>query len=487
MTVSVLKSFERLFAPTAIAIAGMSTTRKGPANRYLQELRNFGYAGQIFAIHPSADEIDGVRAYRSFGELPSPVDYAYVAVPAKHLLELIGSANQQVGFAQVMTSGLGEGSAEGKELQNQLVDVARREGVRIIGPNCLGTYSPRGRVNFVSDASKVPGTVGVISQSGGLGFDIVRRGKQRGLDFSGLVTVGNSADVDPVELVEYYLSDPSTSVIGMYLEDIKRGRRLFEFLTHAKGRKPCVILKGGMSSQGAAAAVSHTGAMVSDGRVWTALSRQTGALLTETVDEFVDALVCLQHLQITPGRITRNVALVGNGGGSSVLASDAFAQAALRVSSLTDAAIDSLEGLALPPGTSLVNPVDLPAGTMLQQNGAVMQDILRIVGGDDAVDAVVAHFNLTVLAAYSDDVAGLVSNLEDAIVSARSGMPRSKHLVTVLRTDGNATIDEVQSRLVRRLADRGIPVVRELADAAVTIGRIAGLETSWNRALVGEP
>src|SRR5208337_274948 len=161
--------------------------------------------------------------------------------------------------------------------------------VRLLGPNTLGSYSPRGGLTFPQNAPKTVGTIGVVAQSGGLSTDIIKRGEWRGLLFSGLITIGNSADVAPHELVEYYLEDPQTRVIGLYLEDIKDGRAFFNLLRSPKATKPVVILKGGRSRQGRLAAASHTGALAGDERAWEALPSQLPVALVSTVDEFLDA------------------------------------------------------------------------------------------------------------------------------------------------------------------------------------------------------
>ena len=189
----------------------------------------------------------------------------------------MAGANGNLKFAQVISSGFGEVS-EGLDLQRDLVTKAHAGGCRVLGPNCLGFYSPRGGVTFPVDAPKEIGTIGVVSQSGGLGTDIIKRGQWRGIRFSGLVTVGNSADLGPVDLLEFYFEDPQTRVVGLYLEDIKQGRRFFNLLRSDKATKPVVILRGGKSSQGRAAALSHTGALAGDERAWEALSRQTGCV-----------------------------------------------------------------------------------------------------------------------------------------------------------------------------------------------------------------
>lgn len=469
--------FGPLFTPEAVAVAGMSTNKKTPANRFVADLREFGFRGPIYAIHPTACTVDGVPAYPGFDTLPEIVDYAYVAVAAQHLPELLRAAKRRVRFAQVMSSGFAELPGEhGKRLEEAAVAAARAGGVRMLGPNCLGTYSPRGRMTFVAGAPNEPGNVGLISQSGGLAVDFIRRGSGQGLRFSGVVTVGNSADVDPTELLAHYLDDPETHVVGLYLENCKRGRSLFELLNRARGNKPVVLLKGGRSEQGSRAAASHTGALASNDRMWVALCRQTGTILVETLDQFLNVLTVLQHHASTPGHVTRDVALVGNGGGTSVLASDAFWRAHLGVPQLAPSTIDSLQRLGLPPGTSLVNPVDTPAGTVSVREGRVMRDILTITAADPDTDALVAHFNLAVLVAMSDDPWLLLENLHEALQHTKQELPAGKAFVVVVRSDGDPVVETHRRELVQSLLACGIPVLEELIDAAHALGAIRGME-----------
>lgn len=254
----VLETFRPLFEPRTIAVVGASATAMSAANVFIRRMREFGYSGAMYPIHPSAAAVDGLPAYRSLAATPEPIDYAYISVAAGHVPQMLARAGGRVRFAQVISSGFGEVD-EGKALQDELVAGARAGGCRVLGPNCLGMYSPRGRVTFVENGSSDLGAVGIISQSGGLGTDIVRRGQVRGLRFSGAVTVGNSADLGPNDLLEFYLADPHTKVIGVYLEAVKDGRRLFDLLKANRAQKPVVLLKGGRTRQGQLAAASHTG------------------------------------------------------------------------------------------------------------------------------------------------------------------------------------------------------------------------------------
>ena len=469
-----------LFHPRTIAVAGMSTSRRGPANRFVSDLRDFGFDGQIFAIHPSATEIDGVPAYSSFAEVPTRINYAFIAVAAAQATKLLEEVGGNVDYAQVMSSGFGEtGSAKGLQMEKDLVRAARDGGARVLGPNCLGTYSPQGRMTFVAGVPSESGVVGVVSQSGGLAIDFMRRGSRRGLRFSGVVTVGNSADIDPADLLAHYLADDETQVIGLYLETARQGRRLFELLLEARGRKPCVLLKGGRSEQGSRAAASHTGALASDDRIWVALCEQTGAILAESLDEFIDVLTCLQHLCLKRVSATRDIALVGNGGGTSVLATDALSRVGLRVGPFAEETILGLEALSLPPGTSVLNPVDTPATTVLVRDGEVMQDILRLVASDSATDALIAHANLAVLLASTDRPAQLLDNLFLAIHAASNAAAEDKHVLAVLRSDGDPPVEAARSELTERLRGVGVPVLHELTAAGTVLQGVRQVEEVW--------
>ena len=221
-----------MFEPKTIAVIGASAKGGALPNHFIRRIREFGYAGEIYPIHPTATEIDGLTAYKTLADTPKPIDYAYIAVAGAQIPAMLEAANGHLRFAQVISSGFGEVD-EGRDLQAQLVAAARAGGMRLIGPNCLGIFSPRGGVTFAEVGPQPTGSVGVVSQSGGLGTDIIRRGLARGVKFSGLITVGNCADVTPTELIDYYFADAQTKVVGLYIETAKDGRRLFELLREA--------------------------------------------------------------------------------------------------------------------------------------------------------------------------------------------------------------------------------------------------------------
>ena len=467
---NILEEYSPLFTPRTIAVVGASATGMTGANVFIRRMREYGYTGKMFPIHPSSAEIDGLKAYRSLAETPEPVDYAYIAIAARHVPPLLAGAQGRARFAQVISSGFGE-VEEGKALEGELVAAARSGGVRVLGPNCLGLFSPRGRVTFVEDGSAEVGTVGVVSQSGGLGTDIVRRGHVRGVRYSGLVTVGNSADVGPTDLLEYYLADEQTKVVGMYLEAVRDGRRFFEVLRRARARKPVVLLKGGRTAQGRAAAASHTGSLAGDDRVWVALSRQTGCILVDTLDQFIDTLLIFQSLTPRPAQPTRRIAMFGNGGGTSVLATDFFARQGLTVAPFEAETLSRLEALKLPPGSSIVNPIDTPVGTLQQDEGRIAEKILDAIYASADPDALVMHLNIAAfLGRTKTDVVG---NLMQAALRVQAHYPGKTQFVLVLRSDGGEEVDARKREFRARALEFGIPVYDEMANAGQALAALA--------------
>ena len=459
---TVLESFKPLFHPECIAVVGASATAVSGGNRFIRHLRNFGYLGRIVPIHPSAPEVEGLPAVHRLADVPQTVDYAYVAVAARHAPEVLRSGRGNVRFAQVMSSGFGE-TGEGAGLEAELVAAAREAGMRLIGPNCLGVYSPAARVTFTDKTSPESGSVGIICQSGGLGIDIIRRGQNRGLRYSGLVTIGNAADLGAAELLEYFLEDENTRVVGLYLESTREGRHLFEVLRRARARKPVVLLKGGRTSQGQRAAASHTGALAGSDKAWAALCRQTGMPMVDTLDEFLDALLAFQC--ITPKQeASMRVVLFGNGGGTSVLGTDAFDRAGFLIPAFDRPALAALEALKLPAGSSMANPIDVPAGALQQDEGRVAGHIIDVVSTSDQADVLAIHVNMTVILAFRH--VDMLGNIIRAALDVRERGGNGMHFALVLRSDGDPEIEQRKRAYREQAIASGVAVFDELAQAA---------------------
>jgi acyl-CoA synthetase (NDP forming) len=451
------RAFRPLFEPRAIAVAGASAKGVSAGNRFIRLLRETGFAGRVFPIHPSADTIEGMTAYRDLAATPEPVDYAYLTVPAERVADVLSKAAGRLGFAQVMAS---TEPAQQKAWEEDLRALAAQGGFRLIGPNCMGTHSPRGGFTFMEGAITEPGAVGIACQSGGLGMDILRRGQNLGLRFSGLVTIGNSVDLGPSDLLEFHLADPDTRVVGLYIEDVKDGQRFQQLLRRNRGRKPVVLLVGGITGLGRAAAASHTGALGGSAQAWKALARQCGAVLTESLDGFLDMLQLCLWLTPRPEAATAGVTLFGNGGGASVLATDALDRAGFRLAAPTAAAQQEFARIDLPPGASLANPIDLPASVLKQEDGRVTARILDINNRCIAPYATIVHLNLPVIMGYRH-IPDFLPNLMDAVF----GSGGAAHRILVLRSDRSDEVDAWRRTFRAAAAQRGVPSFDEVPQA----------------------
>jgi acyl-CoA synthetase (NDP forming) len=354
--------FTRLFAPRSIAIAGASGTKVTFGNRFLEAYRAAGWTDGLYAIHPTAQEIDGVPAVASVTQISGGVDYLLVAIPAARCADLVREAAGHTRFVHIVSGGFGETGSDGVALQDGLRAAAREVGVRVLGPNCMGVYSPRGRQTFQLGAAGEPGSVSVLSQSGGLTGDVLQAGRRAGLRFAQLASIGNAVDVTAAELLDWLVDDPNTEIIGLYLEGLAEGHRLAGALKRAEGVKPVVLLVGGSSAQGARAVASHTGSMTSDARIWQAITESTGAIRVATLEDLIATLTHLQRWAKTESSESPEVLVVGPGGGASVLSADACDRAGLQLARVSDETQQELRGLGYGAGTSVANPLEIPLG-----------------------------------------------------------------------------------------------------------------------------
>lgn len=463
--------FSALFQPRAVAVAGASTNRPGFGNRALAAYRAMGWTDGLYAVHPSATEIDGVPAVASVTELPDTVDYLLVTVPAARCAEVVRDTAGTIPFVHVVSGGFGEVGPDGAHLGAELVRAGQAVGTRIIGPNCIGIYSPRGRQAFQLGDPTEPGVVGVVSQSGGLGGDIIKAGTRRGLRFSQLATVGNAVDVTPGELVSWMVTDdPATEIVGIYLEGGGDAAGLVEALRAARGRVPVAILLGGQSEQGAAAVASHTGSLAGDGRVWEAIGRATGATLVTTLEEFLAVLTYAQRwraVDVAPEiDAGTGVLVIGVGGGASVLGTDACDRAGLDVTPTTDAVRELLAEQGYGVGTNLTNPVEIPFGPVVPIS--TLRDVLEPVLAAQPFPDVLVHVN--VQAYYSYGTRG-IDPLLDQLGHLAAGDWTSTRLAVVVRNlDCAPGVDA--DRLRDSLAELGLPLFRDFDEAAVAIAAL---------------
>ncbi|WP_051791482.1 acetate--CoA ligase family protein [Amycolatopsis jejuensis] len=456
--------FGRLFRPRTIAVLGASATGTNLANRYLADLQASGFPGKLVPVHPSADRIEGLPACRSLREA-GPIDYAYVALPAKVVPDALDAAPGTVAFAQVVSSGFGE-VPEGVELERDLVARMAAQGTRVLGPNCLGMHSSAARVSFIPDPPLQPGRIAVVSQSGGLSVDILRLGEARGLAFHSVTSIGNSSDVDAAELVGHLLGDPDVDVIGLYLESLAAGKAVLD-LSRDLG-KPVVLLAGGRTAAGSRAATSHTGALTGNHRLWPALCRQAGIALADSLEEFLDVLLTFDTVRLDgPPPETRDAVLFGNGGGASVLATDALARHGFSVPPLPDQTVARIEALGLPPGNGLANPIDTPAGTLAVGGGTVAGDVLTLVLESASPSILITHLNVGII---QRNLAQQYGDVTGTIIASIAGAPANgTQQFLVLKGDGRPDMADAIAGYTRQAQLLGLPVFGTVDEA----GRVA--------------
>jgi acyl-CoA synthetase (NDP forming) len=355
-----MAALDPLFAPRSVAVLGVSRDPAKLGHRLLQNVKESGYAGAVHAVNPSGQPILGYATVPSVDALPEGVDLALVSLPAAAVAGAVQAlAGRRARSAVVLSSGFGEVDDDGRGAQARLLAVARAAGLRLVGPNCMGVYSAPARLNgtYFWDLPRIEGGIGVVSQSGAYGGLIFRHLGGRGLGVSRFLSIGNQADVDMAEVVEYLAGDEATTLIACFVEAVRDGRRFVEAAARATARKPVVVLKGGRSEAGRRAAGSHTGSLAGAFEVYRAGCRRSGVVLAEETEEFLDAI---EALVVAGDRrpAAPRVAIVTVSGGPAVVAADCAERSGLTVPALGEAARRSLRA-ALPPFAAVGNPVDL--------------------------------------------------------------------------------------------------------------------------------
>jgi acetyl coenzyme A synthetase (ADP forming)-like protein len=397
------RSVERLLRPRSVAVVGAGRHPGGVGHQVLRNLLDGGFVGPVYPVHPTARHVASVRAYPSVLDVPDEVDLAVIAVPAMLVPDVVDQcAAKRVGGLVVISSGFGERSEEGAAVERQLVITARRHGMRLIGPNSLGVINtdPGVRLNATfSPSPPLPGRIGFISQSGGLGVVILDEMASRGLGVSTFVSAGNKADVSSNDLIQYWDRDASTDVVLLYLESFGNPRAFARVGRHLSRQKPIVAVKSGRSQPGRRAASSHTAALATTDSAVDALFLQSGVIRVDTLPELFDVAQVLATQPLPAGR---GVAIVANSGGPGVMAADACDSAGLDVPELGPAVQAHLRDL-LGADAAIANPVEMAHATTPDVFGRALAAALA----DPVAAAAVAIFSAP-LAPFADEMTGAI-------------------------------------------------------------------------------
>jgi acetate---CoA ligase (ADP-forming) len=353
------RSLDPLFSPKSIAVIGASN-REGSVGRaaFTNILLN-EYTGTVYPVNPKEHSISGVRAYPSVLDLPEAVDLAVVIVPASIVPTVVEESGKRGAKGLVIISaGFKEVGADGAELERQVCAIAQKYSMRVVGPNCLGVINadPSVRLN-ASFASGMPaeGSIAFASQSGALGEAVLDYASGENIGFSKFISMGNKADVNENDILEYLRTDSMTKVILLYLEDIIDGRKFVDTVSRVTEEKPIIAVKAGVSPEGAKAASSHTGALAGSDEAYNAILKQSGVIRVESIIDLFDYARAFAKQLLPRGN---RVAIITNGGGPGIMATDASVKYGLQIAQFSETTKNKLRA-GLPKEASVNNPIDL--------------------------------------------------------------------------------------------------------------------------------
>jgi acetyl coenzyme A synthetase (ADP forming)-like protein len=384
--VAAVRSF---LEPKSVAVIGASRRRGTVGAELLRNLLTSEFEGVVYVVNPHADVVQSLPAYNSVSDIPTQVELAVVVVPAEHVVDVARDcAAAGIRALLVISAGFAEAGDEGVARQQALLDVCRGAGIRLIGPNCLGVLNTDSDVRLNATFAPhhaIPGSIGFLSQSGGLGIAIIEAAARLGLGLSSFVSVGNKADLSGNDFLQYWEQHPRTEVGLLYLESFGNPRKFARVAPRVARKKPILAVKSGRSAAGARATSSHTGALLSASDVTVdALFEQAGVIRTDTLHELFDVASLLTKQPIPPGG---RVAIVTNAGGPGIMCSDACQANGVDVPLLAPEVQAKLAEF-LPAAASLGNPIDMIATA----SGDDYRRVIEVLAESDACDAILAIF-----------------------------------------------------------------------------------------------
>jgi acyl-CoA synthetase (NDP forming) len=461
-----MNNLSLLWNAQSIAIIGATERENAIGRAPIEYLQRYGYKGEIYPINPKGSTILGLQAISTITEINSEIDLALILLPAG----LVEEALTQCGVAGVkvvivMSSGFAESDADGVLAQARLVEIAKNSGMRLVGPNCIGSVG--GAKKLVASFSPVfsaptttveAGSIALVSQSGALGYGMYSLGLDQGVPLGVVVTTGNEADVTNLEVANALADDPSISAILLYAESLTDIGMLHKIST----KKPTAILKVGRSAQGAIAAASHTGALATEDRIIDAAIRATGAVRVDDVEQLLDAgLIFASGVK----SLGKRVAIITTSGGSGILATDALEAHGLELAVLAPESLAELRNI-IPSYGNANNPVDVTAAVMSSPD--LFEKCLDILAHDKGVDSIIACF------------AVLVGSDVERIAAALGGVSKIRKIPIAVARTGSKNLAPNAQAIFRSLnipvfstPDRAVAALRILNDSGRTIERVS--------------
>lgn len=366
---------ESLFYPQSIAVIGASRDPKKIGHAILNNIKRFNYRGKIFPVNPRSEEILGLKTFQSILDIENDVELAVIAIPAPMVPQSIRDCvSKGVKSAVIISAGFKEAGAEGIMLEEELKSIASESRIRILGPNCLGIMNTSNSLNATFAGGILPkGRLAFFSQSGALGIAILDWAIGNKVGFSKFISLGNKADLNETDFIEYFIKDPETDIILGYIEDVVDGRRFLEIAKKATKIKPIILVKSGGTQSGARAASSHTGALAGSENAFNAAFRQTGIIRAEGIEDLFETAMAFNSNKLPQGN---NLLIITNAGGPGIIAADTAEKLGINLPQLSKDTMNILASL-LPKNASLYNPVDIIGDATSDRYAAVIDNALK--------------------------------------------------------------------------------------------------------------
>ena len=443
------QSLDAFFAPSSVAVIGATESTDKPGYAILYNIIKSGFKGRIYPVNPGRDTLLGLPCYRSIDAVDGKVDLALIAIPAKGVPDTLEACGRHgVGGVVIISAGFRETGAQGLQAERAIAEIARKHGMRVLGPNCLGVIDTFTPINATFAAGTPPrGNMAFMSQSGALCTSMLDIALAERVGFSFFVSLGNKADLGEVDFLQAWATPENVKVVLAYLEGISNGARFISVAKEFTKQKPIVAIKAGVTSGGARAVSSHTGSLAGSERAYEAAFKQTGVIRAGSIEQLFDFGVAMARQPLPKNG---SVAIVTNAGGPGIMATDAVERVGLSLASLSKETIGKLRE-ALPPAASTLNPVDLLGDANVKRYKAAVGTVLTDPGVGALLVILTPQFSTPI-----DEVAEVVGE---------AGRLRKMPVLACFM--GEASIEKA----VNTLTDNGVPnyVVPERAIAALSV------------------
>lgn len=429
----------RILNPKTIAVIGASSRENNLGHWILKSIVDGSFTGPVYPVNPKGGEILGLEVINDIESLPEPIDLAIVAIPAPAVKDALAALKyKDPAGAVIIAGGFAEIGSAGAELQNEINQTAKKTGIRLVGPNTIGLINTRSNLNasFSPDmGGSSPGGIGVISQSGSVCETLYFRCLERGIGFSTLVAAGNEVDLDICDYLEYLLADPDTSVIAMYVEQIRRPQKFVELLRGRPNKKPVVMFRTGRTAKGKIAAASHTGALSGSDSIISGICRQVEVVDARSYDDLIDSAIAFSGGRFPKGL---RLAVVTGPGAPGVAACDAAIETGLEMSVLSSETNDQLARI-LPSIASWRNPIDLTgsAATNPELVSGTMHHVLK----DESVDGVIFILGALSTTQGLEDLIAIIEAQEKPVLAATvASLTQNREIRTIVEYLGQRSI-----------------------------------------------